>query len=207
MGTLASRNRCASKLTRFACVSPEQRLNAGGESSPSIPGHLGLPDSRPASRLRTKLSARAPLPGSAFLPLRGSARLRASWEELGVGAGGRARARGQGAVARRREAGRARRWEASGSHSAGSVVFAAARVSLAPPPAPPPAAARAHAPPEREGRLRVCGGGRAELRGPRVRTWGRGMVSAPGGAGGAAAAADATAAAAAAAAPAPASQR
>ena len=70
-----------------------------------------------------------------------------------------------------------------------------------------PAAARAHAPPEREGRLRVFGGGRAELRGPRVRTWGRGLYSAPGGAGGAAAADDAAAAAAAAAAPAPASLR
>lgn len=74
-------------------------------------------------------------------------------------------------------------------------------------PTPPPAAARAHALPEREGRLRVCGGGRAELRARRVRTWGRGMVSARGGAGGAAAAADATAAAAAAAASAPASRR
>lgn len=45
-------------------------------------------------------------------------------------AGGRARARGK-------EAGRARRWEASGCHSASSAVVAAARVPLAPPPHSP----------------------------------------------------------------------
>lgn len=63
------------------------------------------------------------------------ARLRAGWEELGVSAsaGGRADERAPAV----REAGRARRWEASGCHSASSIVVAAARVPLAPPPRSP----------------------------------------------------------------------
>lgn len=64
------------------------------------------------------------------------ARLRAGWEELGVSAsaGGRADERAPAL----REAGRARRWEASGCHSASSIVVSAARVPLAPPPRSPP---------------------------------------------------------------------
>lgn len=175
-------------LLHSLCPKPERALDL---TECCAPAHWDR------ARERSFLAPRSSLPRALARRLGGTRRL-----GLGGRSGGRARARVEGGGPRA---------------PVGSVRLPQRQLhrSLCRPgparpssPLPPPAAARAHAPPEREGRLRVCGGGRAELRGPRVRTWGRGMVSARGGAGGAAAAADATAAAAAAAASsAPASRR